>query len=132
MTLIIWQLTINTVISYGVDEVLLVIRIGSFASKEIKLYQKGLEQVEEQKRLKERINRNEMELNHIKLSFIDLSNMKNFGFDKIVEQKEFLENSEIILHNLVLEIDNLQNNMRNLKNENSGYYGVAEPPNLLK
>lgn len=110
---------INTVISYGVDEVLQIICAGPFASKEIKLCQERLEQVKEQKRLTERIKRNEKEFNQIKLNFIDLSNMKDYGFDKIVEQKKYWENSKIELRSLVLKIDNLQSSMKDLKNENS-------------
>lgn len=110
---------INTVIRYGVDEVLQIIHTGPFASKEIVLCQERLEQVKEQKRLTERIKRNEKEFNQIKLNFINLSNMKDYGFDKIVEQKEFWINSEITLQNIVFEIGNLQSNIKDLKNENS-------------
>ncbi|WP_315108672.1 ABC-three component system middle component 1 [Clostridium intestinale] len=110
---------INTVISYGIDEVLQCINTGILASKDMKLCQERLEQVKEQKLLTERIKRNEIEFNQIRLNFIDLSNMKDYGFDKIVKQKEFWSNSEKTLQNIVAKIDNLQSNMKKLKNENN-------------
>lgn len=109
---------INVVIRYGVDEVLQSLHLGTLVTKEIKQCQERLEQVKEHNRLTYRIKRNEIEYNKVKVKLIDFINMKEYGFDIIIEQKEFWTNSEVKHKNIDAEIDNLQSNLKELKNEN--------------